>query len=148
MPAGWVDPGIYFGLSMDYFDIVKAYGWDYHSLRVSFVLPNALANTLMPPIPARLIIVFGFYLLGLFALYDGIRILWGRMPAVVTTSFLAYSPVYLLANTAGYVDGAYLAYVLSFFCRACALECKSSNVLAGRRRHLRNARYPRPYARR
>jgi hypothetical protein len=115
MPAGWVDPGIYFGLSMDYFDIVKAYGWDYHSLRVSFVLPNALANTLMPPIPARLIIVFGFYLLGLFALYDGVRILWGRMPAVVTTSFLAYSPVYLLANTAGYVDGAYLAYVLSFF---------------------------------
>jgi hypothetical protein len=115
MPAGWVDPGIYFGLSMDYFDIVKTYGWDYHSLRVSFLLPNALANMLMPPIPARLIVVFGFYLLGLCALYDSIRILWGRMPAVITTSFLAYSPVYLLANTAGYVDGAYLAYVFCLF---------------------------------
>jgi hypothetical protein len=115
MPAGWVDPALYLGLSMDYFDIVKTYGWDYHSLRVSFLLPNALANMVLPIVQARLLVVFAFYFIGLFALYDGVRILWGRPSAAITVSCLAYSPVYLLANTAGYVDGAYIAYTFCVF---------------------------------
>ncbi|EKJ97386.1 hypothetical protein C241_01644 [Bradyrhizobium lupini HPC(L)] len=115
LPAGWVDPALYLGLSMDYFDIVKTYGWDYHSLRVSFLLPNALANMVLPVVHARLLVVFAFYFLGLFALYDGARILWGRPSAAITVSCLAYSPVYLLANTAGYVDGAYIAYTFCVF---------------------------------
>lgn len=115
LPAGWVDPALYLGLSMDYFDIVKTYGWDYHSLRVSFLLPNALANMVLPAVEARLLVVFAFYFIGLFGLYDGVRILWGRPPAAITVSCLAYSPVYLLANTAGYVDGAYMAYTFCVF---------------------------------
>lgn len=115
MPAGWVDSALYLGLSMDYFGIVKTYGWDYHSLRVSYLLPNALANMVLPVVQARLLIVFAFYFIGLLALYDGVRILWGRPSAAITVSCLAYSPVYLLANTAGYVDGAYLAYTFCVF---------------------------------
>lgn len=115
LPAGWVDPALYLGLSMDYFDIVKTYGWDYHSLRVSFLLPNALANMALPVVHARLLIVFAFYFIGLFALYDGARILWGRPSAAIAVSCLAYNPVYLLANTAGYVDGAYIAYAFCVF---------------------------------
>ena len=115
LPAGWVDPALYLGLSMDYLDIVKTYGWDYHSLRVSFLLPNVLANMVSPMVQARLLVVFAFYFIGLVAVYDAVRILWGRPAATIAVSFLAYSPVYLLANTAGYVDGAYIAYTFCVF---------------------------------
>jgi len=115
LPAGWVDPALYLGLSMDYGHIVTVYGWDYHSLRVSFLLPNAIANIILPPVYARLVIVFAFYFLGLVALYGGARILWGRIPAAIAVSFLAYNPIYLLANTAGYVDGSYIAYTFCVF---------------------------------
>lgn len=115
IPAGWVDAGLYFGLSMDYAHIVKTYGWDYHSLRVSYLIPNVFANILLPPVPARLTVAWAFYITGIVALYGGARNLWGRLPAAMSVSCLAYNPVYLLAATAGYVDGAYIAYTFVLF---------------------------------
>lgn len=114
-PAGWVDAGLYLGLSMDYAYIVKAFGWDYHSLRVSYLLPNVVSNFVLPPVPARLLVAWGFYFAGITALYGGARKLWGRIPAATAVSCLAYNPLYLLAATAGYVDAAYLAYTFALF---------------------------------
>ncbi|WP_395450921.1 hypothetical protein ACHMW7_14645 [Aminobacter sp. UC22_36] len=100
---------------MDFFDIVRAYGWNYQALRVSYVLPNVLAHMALPALQAQLLIVVGFYLLGLGGLYTGVRLLWGRMAATVAVACLAYNPIYLLANTAGYVDAALVAYSLCVF---------------------------------
>ncbi len=114
-PPGWVDAGIYLSLAFDFFDMIRSYGWNYYSLRVSYVLPASFVHFLLPPIPARLFIVAGFYLGGLFSLYTGVRLLWGRVAATVAVATLAYNPVYVMAVTAGYVDGAYITYILAFF---------------------------------
>lgn len=115
LPAGWVDPGIYLGFSMDYFDIVKSYGWNYQALRVSYILPDMLLKMALPAIVAQLCFVISFYLLGIASLYAGVRLFWGRMAAAVAVACLAYNPVYLVASTSGYVDAAFVSYSLAVF---------------------------------
>ena len=112
---GWVDPAMYIGLSLDFFDIVRDYGWNYHALRVSFLLPNVLANMLLPPVEARLMVVVGFHLMALGSLYIGVLTLWGRPAAVIAVASVAYNPTYLKALTSGYVDAAVVGYMLAMF---------------------------------
>ncbi len=115
LPAGWVDPGIYLGFSMDYFDIVRTYGWDYQALRVSYILPDLLLKMALPAVYAQLCLMLFFYLMGITSLYTGVRLFWGRLAAAVAVASVAYNPVYLIANTSGYVDAAFVSYSLAVF---------------------------------
>jgi hypothetical protein len=114
-PPGWVDAGIYMGLSFDYEHLIEIYGWNYYALRVSYLLPSFLINLVLPPFQARVAIVAMFYLFGLVGLYTGVRVLWGGVAAAVAVASVAYNPVYLMGVTAGYVDGPVAAYLLLLF---------------------------------
>ncbi len=128
LPPGWVDAGIYLGLSFDYVHLVELYGWNYYALRVSYLLPSFLANLILPPVPARFVIVAVFYLLGVGGLYAGVRLLWGRMAATLAVALLAYNPLYLMSITAGYVDGPVAAYLLVLFAALAAWSRSRSDA--------------------
>lgn len=112
-PPGWVDPAIYAGYFLDLPDMLRRFGGTYFALRLSWILPGYILHLIFPPVLAYGLLVSAFYLLGVGSLYATAVQLWGRSAAIIAVAVLAYNPLYIRAVTQGYVDGAYVAYLLA-----------------------------------
>jgi hypothetical protein len=120
-PTGWVDPGLYLYWFLNAPQNVALRGLDYHGARLSFVAPGALLNALLKPAHAQIILVSGYFLLGLVAT-NIIASTLLRSFAARATLLLAIgaNPLWIGAFARGYVDGPAMA--LGLLAVACLLR--------------------------
>jgi hypothetical protein len=125
------DPWIYYG----YFRFARVYLEEaasaYYSSRLSVILPGHLVRTLLPAVPANVVLHLGLYACAVAAFYGSTRIYTGRRAALLASLVLGCQPYFLWAMGSNYVPGFGITYFLVALAAIAAAASRPGGRAAG-----------------
>jgi hypothetical protein len=112
-PSGSIDPWLYTAFWSHFGQFYDAFHSTYYASRLPWIIPGYLANGVLDPRPASLVVHTVFFLAGGICFYVLCRRWLGVLPAAIGYLALIGCQMYFNAHRWDYQEGAVLTYMLA-----------------------------------